>query len=362
MADLIKDIINDHNLIDICPPKISPTRYNGRPGEGYVAKRLDRFLLHEQLVEKLRLVQSNIVNNYISDHRPIMPTWCCGDLRYGMPFKFNQVWLEDLEFEVLVWDNWSRGRIGIISPMVHIQEKIRGLKVVVKSWERRKNAQQKKDLNYINVALETLQLLMLSHLPLTEGDKNTQLFHRYANHKRKVNSIWEISDAEGNQVQTQQEITRLAIARFEWAYRCRDLECAEDQVWGINEYPMMFDEEVNSALYKAVSREEILQVLKSLKGDKSPGPDGWTVELFTHFSDIFQEDLTDMVEESRNRGSRHPHINSTYIALIPKKASSYTFSYYRPISLCNLIYNIISKTIATKNKHMLSKYISPEQF
>eukprot|EP00253_Pinus_taeda_P002419 PITA_02419 len=185
--------------------------------------------------------------------------------------------------------------------MVHIKDKLQGLNVVVKSWERRKNAQQKKDLNDIRVALETLRPLMLSHLPSTEvwdqiqslelkrkhilqkreltwrlksralwirdGDKNTIFFHRYANHRRKVNSIWEIFDAE------------------------------EYQVWGVNEYPMMFDEEANSALYKAVSGGEILQVLKSLKGDKSPGPDGWTVELFTHFFDNFQEYLSDMVEE-----------------------------------------------------------------
>ena len=43
---------------------------------------------------------------------------------------------------------------------------------------------------------------------------------------------------------------------------------------GVNEYPMRFDEEANMALYKVVLGEEILQVLKSLKGDKSPGPNG----------------------------------------------------------------------------------------
>lgn len=66
-----------------------------------------------------------------------------------------------------------------------------------------------------------------------------------------------------------------------------------------------------------------------------------------------------MVEESRINGYIHPHINSTYIALIPKKEMSTTFADYHPISLCNLIYKIISKTIATRIKEMLSKFISP---
>lgn len=52
-------------------------------------------------------------------------------------------------------------------------------------------------------------------------------------------------------------------------------------------YPNMFDEEENSSLFNAVTREEFLGVLKTLKGDKTLGPDGWLVELFTHFFDIF---------------------------------------------------------------------------
>jgi len=35
---------------------------------------------------------------------------------------------------------------------------------------------------------------------------------------------------------------------------------------------------------------------------------------------------------------------------------------YKPISLCNLSYKIIWKTIANRIKHTFSKYISPEQF
>jgi len=89
------------------------------------------------------------------------------------------------------------------------------------------------------------------------------------------------------------------VAHFEQAYRCRGLECGEEQAWGVSEYPLMFDEEANLALYEAVSVEEIHQVLKSLKGDKILGLNGWRVELFTLFYDLFQEDLLSIVEESR---------------------------------------------------------------
>ena len=51
MSDMLKDIVFEYNLVDICPPWIVPTWDNGRVGLGYVAKRLDRFLIHEQMVE-----------------------------------------------------------------------------------------------------------------------------------------------------------------------------------------------------------------------------------------------------------------------------------------------------------------------
>lgn len=74
----------------------------------------------------------------------------------------------------------------------------------------------------------------------------------------------------------------------------------------------MFDEEATLDFYKVVSIDEIHQVLETLKGDKSPGPDGWTIELFAHFYDIFQDDLHAMVEESRLRGFGHQQ-NNFYI-------------------------------------------------
>jgi len=54
--------------------------------------------------------------------------------------------------------------------------------------------------------------------------------------------------------------------------------------------------------------------------------------------------------------------NTTFIALIPKEENPTTFEKFRPISLCNYIYKIISKVIARRLKSVLSKQISREQF
>ena len=132
-------------------------------------------------------------------------------------------------------------------------------------------------------------------------------------------------------------------------------------LWAVDLYPTMFDDNDNENIYKEVTKEELLEVLKAFKRDKSLSPDGWSLEIFTHFFDIFKRDLLNMVE-SRIMGKIHLIINSTYVTLIPKRHPSMAFKNYRPILLCNLIYKIISKTIANQMRNILFRFISPEKY
>jgi hypothetical protein len=107
--------------------------------------------------------------------------------------------------------------------------------------------------------------------------------------------------------------------------------------------------------------QEISVALKSFSKDKSPGPDGWTVEFYLHFFDLVGPDLLELVEDNRLRGKVIGAINSTFLTLIPKSDIPTTFGDFRPISLCNLCYKLISKIIATRIKPFLSRILSIEQ-
>ena len=69
-----------------------------------------------------------------------------------------------------------------------------------------------------------------------------------------------------------------------------------------------------------------------------------------------------MIEDSRSSGWIPASFNSTFIALIPKSDNASSLNEFRPISLCNCVYKIISKVIAKRLKVILSAQISDEQF
>ena len=73
------------------------------------------------------------------------------------------------------------------------------------------------------------------------------------------------------------------------------------------------------------------------------------------------EEVCQAVLSSLNSGFINNDLNFTYIALIPKIANPSNVSEFRPISLYNVIYKILSKVLAIRMKLILPNIISSYQ-
>jgi hypothetical protein len=109
------------------------------------------------------------------------------------------------------------------------------------------------------------------------------------------------------------------------------------------------------------TKEEIWDTLKGMKRNASPGPDGFNVEFYLATWDWIGDDVHAIINNFFINGVLPPQSNKTHIALIPKKLISQVPADYRPISLCNVIYKIITKCLANRLKTHLPDHIHPSQ-
>jgi hypothetical protein len=150
-------LIQDGGLVDAEPVKVLPTWRNGRKGQGFIAKRLDRFLIYEKLVSSGIRYRYWVCNDKISDHMPVLLQLEFGSDFVSYPFKFNAVWLEDQDFISLVRTRWA-GLLGaeVLNPMDSLVKKLKRLKSLVTVWERKKKVEGKKEMIQLELELDKL--------------------------------------------------------------------------------------------------------------------------------------------------------------------------------------------------------------
>ena len=110
-----------------------------------------------------------------------------------------------------------------------------------------------------------------------------------------------------------------------------------------------------------ITYEELTTALKNMKHSKSPGNDGFTTVFL-----VFWVDLGKYILRSINYAYRNGLLSVTQkqgiITCLPKpnKARN-VLKNWRPISLLNVIYKLMSSAIANRLKTVLNKLIGQDQ-
>eukprot|EP00253_Pinus_taeda_P016805 PITA_16805 len=194
------------------------------------------------------------------------------------------------------------------------------------------------------------------------GDDNTRFFQNYAKGRKVTNTIWNLPLPKGGVDDSFNKLSHLGSTHFKNLYKSPPSSNLVDIINVVGHFPGFINEDEVEALFTLVTSGELEGTLKWFEKDKSPGPDGWTIEFYLAFYDLLGQDLLKVVEECRLSGSMYNAINSTFIALIPESDTVSSFNDYRPISLCNCLYKIIFKIIANHLCPILSRHIAPQQF
>ncbi|XP_026439065.1 uncharacterized protein LOC113337670 [Papaver somniferum] len=125
----------------------------------------------------------------------------------------------------------------------------------------------------------------------------------------------------------------------------------------INLIPSSITDRENELLLETPKDAEIKDTLFAMEGNKSLGSNGLPPNFFQDNWETIGEDLIKLVHNFFDTGYMLKEMNTTFISLIPKVQLPSTPGDFRPISLCNTTYKLISKRM----KPLLCKIISPYQ-
>ncbi|XP_075659168.1 uncharacterized protein LOC142629059 [Castanea sativa] len=106
---------------------------------------------------------------------------------------------------------------------------------------------------------------------------------------------------------------------------------------------------------------EVKEGLWSLKPLKAPGPDGIHAGFFQAYWQLVGTSVVNEVCKVFQDSTMPPHLNETLITLIPKYPGADCLASFRPISLCNIVYKVVTKIIVKRLRPFLPNLISPLQ-
>ena len=377
-ADLYATTMDNCNLVDLGfnGPKFTWTNKRRRQP---IFERLDRGWANLEWLNRFPNANLWHLPRITSDHCPILLNLDHAPDRQGIrPFRFEPMWVLHESFLDEVSRSWPKESDDI-------QDSLDILKANLSVWNRntfgnifkRKNtllARLKGTQNYLesnpysvfhqNLEDELQKELMLaldqeelfwktkSRLErISEGERNTRFFHRSVVIKRHSSRILSLRDDVGNDIQDPDGIRLHVRSFYERLYSSDQVQCMtqatkSDSLVQVGGHP---------------SREEIKQALFSMKPLKSPGPDGFHPIFFQKAWEITGDAICQNIQRWFAECNIPEDLCQALICLIPKQTSPETIKQFRPISLCNTMYKLVTKILVNRLKPLIPAWISQNQ-
>ena len=114
-------------------------------------------------------------------------------------------------------------------------------------------------------------------------------------------------------------------------------------------------------LEQPITSEECLKTIKSFTTGKSPGNDGISIDFYKNFWPYFGKYVLDSFNEAIIKGELSSSLRQAVVTILDKKKDRTQVKNWRPISLLNNDYKILSKTLATRIIKILPKLIHINQ-
>ena len=293
-------------------------------------------------------------------------------------------WLQHSEFQELIGASWNRD--------IDTREALTRLEVTLRKWNKEvfENVQRRKEelvmeikeiqekiehelsnellvkemelLKEFEIVLEQEEVIWFQKSRekwVVHGDKNTKFFHMSTIIRRRRNRVEMLKNDENQWVSEAHELEELAVNYFKKLY---SLEDVDTDTHGLSERKLVsLTSQDYTILNKAFSAEEVEKAVRDMGSFKAPGPDGFPAIFYQRCWETVGDSVVRFATLFFETGKLPEDTNDALVVLIPKVAKPESFTQFRPISLCNVLFKIITKAMVGRLKGIMKKLIGPAQ-
>lgn len=191
------------------------------------------------------------------------------------------------------------------------------------------------------------------------GDHNTKYFHTSTIIRRRRNRVEMLKNEEGRWITEAKELEEMAVAYYERLYSMADVDDVVEQL--PSDGFATFTREELRDLNRPFGCTEVENSMRSMGRFKAPWPDGFQPIFYQDCWDVVGESVTQFVLDFFNTGQLPDETNDALVVLIPKVGKPEKMAQFRPISLCNVLFKMITKTMVIRLKKVMPKLIGPAQ-
>ncbi|XP_060964152.1 uncharacterized protein LOC115722573 [Cannabis sativa] len=296
---------------------------NGRTAN-LIFEKLDRILCNLAWNKNFKQNTVSLLNWWNSDHRPLLLQAQLKDKgevfkkKWGHRFHFEQAWADNEECLKIIKDIW------------------------------RQNDHQ-------NPVCKLKRLLADCGQQLNQWNQTQKPTSR-----RKKNTIEGLFDDNQQWKTKEKDVEDIAISYFQQLFTKKNngIDIADVLRRCV---PNRLSSAENALLMEPFTSEEVKMAMFQIHPLKAPGKDGLPGLFFQKNWDVVGKEVTQACLDVLNNNADCHQINETLICLIPKVKQPTKMSEFRPISLCNVIYKVISKCLANRMKQSLNSVILDNQ-
>jgi exonuclease III len=196
-----------------------------------------------------------------------------------------------------------------------------------------------------------------------EGEKSSKYFLNLEKHNQELKSIRSIKNPTTNDTYvTTKDIMDHIVTYYQKLYD-NDINVNIDQKdHGAFAPDSSIGIENNLLLESPITEKEIFKAINELPLDKSPGIDGLTTNFYKKFWTLIKDDFMNMVNDVYLKKVMTSDQRSGLISLLPKQDKDINYiKNWRPITILNTDYKILTKIMANRLKKILPTIINPDQ-